>query len=141
MTRAQISVELFLVFSLFIVLVLWFTNYVNVFYGDLSEANQYAAGRALSASIVGVANEACVSKANISFRMPCVLAGSSGAAVNLTADNASLLNVSMGGVSVTEYGSCIMNGSLVSFCNDTAGDWVCFYENSYRVSFSRGRCV
>lgn len=137
--RGQVSVELFLVLSLFVVLILWSMNYTSRFESAMGGASSSLAQRSLGASLAAIADEACVASANVSYRLPCALSGGQPLGLYINSPNASYINVS--GSASRYYSACLINGSVYSLCNGTEGDWVCFRGVSGMVYFARGRCA
>ncbi len=136
--RAQVSIELFFVFSAFILVLLWLNNFVSVVRSDDTALREQA--RAFSAKVASAADSSCVLDTEVTVSLGCLISEKGLVPYRVT--------LSGGQASVSSVFGVVSSNS--SFCDFTPGfvdvtcpgqAQVCMRKSNASAQFSLGGCL
>ncbi|MBI5228881.1 hypothetical protein HY991_02135 [Candidatus Micrarchaeota archaeon] len=139
--RAQASLELFFVFSVLLLLMLWLANYLNLL--TKSSSSLYNQEKLLANGLVLLANRVCVSETEVTYRLPCIIHENRPVVYSIkTEGNKVKINSLVYDVSADGSAACNLDADVFSGCLDQrvndAGE-VCIKKVG-TVKFSMGSC-
>ncbi|MBI3588501.1 hypothetical protein HY995_05285 [Candidatus Micrarchaeota archaeon] len=140
--RGQLSVELILVFSLFLLLILWGMNYANAFGASAQGQTTRATLQTVAIDAANMANSACAAGTDTQFRMPCA-AGKDGALETRLEFTGGDVVASASGQKRYAKSVCGTEGTVQYSCATTSGEWLCFDATGRNamVKVSAGKCA
>ena len=142
--RGQVSIELFLAVSLFIVVAVWASNYAQVYTAAADQLASFTQATTIATTAALSVNSACAYGTSIAFVLPCAFEGGQMVPVALQAGSpAGSLNVSLPGSNVTATRSvlCTASGQFEYECANAQGEWACATSSAGTVILSDGACA
>lgn len=137
----QVSIELFVAMSLFIVVLVWVNNYSSEYVTSIGTAANYQQTNAIATSVASVYNYGCAYNESITFMLPCATNEGSMVPVNVTSGNGLLtVNLPNNNVSVTRQLLCSGSNTLVYQCIGEDGPYACVTNYSTGIALSFGKC-
>lgn len=136
--RGQISIEFFLVLSLFALLLYWF-NYSSVVAKDSFGGSSFLVQQKfLAKDLAASANAACAWQEKTTVFLPCLKAGNAEKPFEVNASGNRLMVYSLGSPqkTVSVETVCSLNQTLLRLC----GQGLCVDGSSGLVTFSEGEC-
>ena len=74
--RGQVALEMFITFSIALLFLFWFSNYVNMFSSSAGKIGVNQQQKLANKNLAKLANEVCVAGINLTVKTPCMMQGS-----------------------------------------------------------------
>lgn len=147
--RCQLSIEVFFVFAVLSLALIWFSNYANLYYpkegNSAALINRFSQEKTVANNLANLLNLACVHSLEINYSLPCILSGSSGAyySIESSGTNSIIVYTSKEESYAKANASCLIEGSASSGCKnirENTGETICIKGIDGKAFFSNGEC-
>ncbi|MFH0835355.1 MAG: hypothetical protein V1881_03350 [Candidatus Micrarchaeota archaeon] len=141
--RGQISIELFLAFALFAFILYWMNYMVGGMRDSTVRTSLLAQGMVGAGIVSGAANDACAFGENITFTLPCVVAGGEGVPywINRSGDSVAMRIMSEEPQVIEKPVVCgIEDFSFYEQCDETGMSVCAWLNTSGKAAIREGAC-
>lgn len=142
MLRGQLSLEFFFAMLLFLVFLLWASNYLNVASAGLGRVSLASQAKALAAGIAEVGTAVCLNGGQVSFQLACADKAGQSAAFSAWQETSPVVNISVPseGIWASSVAGCPVTVRFFSSCNSSEAEWVCVKGQDNAAVITNGRC-
>ncbi|MFH1106392.1 MAG: hypothetical protein V1787_00700 [Candidatus Micrarchaeota archaeon] len=142
--RAQVGVEMFLVFSIALLVLFWFSNYLNAFSSSAQKIGANEQQKLALKDLAKLANDVCVMRANLTVKAPCITVGSESMLYRLYGTlpaNVIRMNNTFTNHSSAEKVNCNVDVMVPDYVRCTSREMLCMYKSGDDVVITRGACT
>ncbi len=143
--RGQLSVEMFIAFSLFLFLFGWLANFLNAFHSSTASSSVFAQEKNIAAGLARLANTACLTRSSIQVTLPCIFAGAQQVpsySINTTENppRVGVLATAANASPASAEALCIVSGAFSAQCAGADAGKACVWFFNETVRISPGDC-
>lgn len=143
--RGQLSVEMFMAFSLFLFLFGWLLNFLNAFHASAAASTLYSEEKIIATELARLANAACTGKTRIQAVLPCLYAGAQQVpaySINTSSGPPaiSVLATGSNASQATAQTLCPVAGGFPAQCTGANAGQACVWSFNATVRISPGAC-
>ena len=142
--RAQVAMEMFIAFSIALLFLFWFSNYINMFSSSTGKIGVNQQQKLANKDLARLANEVCASGANLSVKTPCIMEASDSVLYQIYDSGPNTQNINMFNA-FTDYNSsekadCYIGVNIPESVQCTSFDRLCLHKRINDVVIERGAC-
>ncbi len=144
--RAQAGMEMFITFSIALLFLFWFSNYLNMFSSSTGKIGVNQQQKLANKDLARLANDVCATGTNLTVKTPCLTLGSDSlyyqiyTGIDIPQTKLRLYN-SFTNHNTSEAVNCVVETTIPESVRCSSSEKLCLYKyTANRVSIKRGAC-